>query len=76
LQAIATHHTTVIAGAGVIGLSPAYHLALVNRQKDLETPIVVIDALNTTFAAASSTNSGCLIPSELDDRLKELGEYS
>jgi hypothetical protein len=37
---------------------------------------VVIDALNTTFAAASSTNSGCLIPSELDDRLKELGEYS
>jgi threonine dehydrogenase-like Zn-dependent dehydrogenase len=31
LQAIATHHTTVIAGAGVIGLSSAYHLALVNR---------------------------------------------
>jgi glycine/D-amino acid oxidase-like deaminating enzyme len=58
LQAIATHHTTVIAGAGVIGLSSAYHLALVNRQKGLETPIVVIDALNTTFAAASSTNSG------------------
>jgi threonine dehydrogenase-like Zn-dependent dehydrogenase len=73
LQPIATPNTTVIAGAGIIGLASAYHLALANHEKGLGSPIVVLDAQNTTFAAASSTNCGCLIPSELDDRLKELG---
>jgi glycine/D-amino acid oxidase-like deaminating enzyme len=45
-------NTTVIAGAGTIGLASAYHLALANRQKGLDSLIVVINALNATFSAA------------------------
>lgn len=67
---------TVIVGAGVIGLSTAYHMALSSHRLAIHKSIVVIDILDEVFGATSSVNSGCLIPTELSGQLQELGLYS
>jgi glycine/D-amino acid oxidase-like deaminating enzyme len=62
---------TVIVGGGSLGLCTAYFLAKEDNRK-----VIVVDALDEPFSAASSSNSGCLLFSEFGEGLVELGEYS
>jgi glycine/D-amino acid oxidase-like deaminating enzyme len=62
---------TVIVGGGSLGLCTAYFLAKENNRK-----VIVVDALDEPFSAASSFNSGCLLFNEFGEGLVELGEYS
>lgn len=62
---------TVIVGGGSLGLCTAYFLAKEDNRK-----VIVVDALDEPFSAASSFNSGCLLFSEYGEGLVELGEYS
>ena len=68
--------TTVIIGAGVSGLSTAYSLAKRYRDKHQCNRIIVIDALEDLFAAASLYNSGILSYQWCSGDVKDFGEYS
>ena len=66
--------TSVILGAGVIGLSTAYHLARRRGQKASHR-IIVVDIQVDPFAAASKYNSGILSYQWFSNNLRELAEY-
>ncbi|KAM3072010.1 hypothetical protein ACMFMG_008476 [Clarireedia jacksonii] len=66
-----TSNCTVIVGGGSLGLCTAYFLAKEDNRR-----VIVVDALDEPFSAASSLNSGCLLFSEYGEGLVELGEYS
>lgn len=66
--------TTVILGAGVIGLSTAYHLAKRPR-KHPGHRIIVIDIQKHLFAAASQYNSGILSYQWFSGDLRKFAEY-
>jgi glycine/D-amino acid oxidase-like deaminating enzyme len=51
--------TTVIIGAGSIGLSTPYHLALASLAASLPRNIVVLETLPTPFGATSGSCIGC-----------------
>ena len=69
---------TVIVGAGVIGLCTAYQLGKAIDKRCLHTQqkVVVIEAGTYVFSASSSTNTGILWSSDLQDELSELAKYS
>lgn len=71
--------TIVIVGAGSIGLSTAYNLALSARDAAKSRNIIVLDSTSNPFGATSGTCTGCLhyeFREPEGDRLVELGQYS
>ena len=66
--------TSLIVGAGINGLSTAYHLAKEARRSQ-DHRIIVIDALEA-YGLASSHNSGILSFQWLSDEVKFFGEYT
>ena len=69
----------VIVGGGCVGLSTAYHLAKMTISSSPKTQIMVIEACEKPFAAASSACTGCLhysFPEPLNEPLLPLGKYS
>jgi len=69
-------NTTVIVGAGVIGLSTAYQLAHEQQKSGRVNSIIVIDINDAVCAQASACNSGCIIPAEMDKKIRPLADYS
>lgn len=68
--------TTLIVGSGICGLSTAYNLAK-RQPKDGQTHrIIVIDALEDVFGAASSLNSGIVAYQWFTGDLRDIAEYS
>lgn len=68
---------TIVVGAGSIGLSTAYHLAL--HQASHNKRIIVLDALSKPFGATSGSCTGCLhyeFREPEGEHLFELGKYS
>jgi glycine/D-amino acid oxidase-like deaminating enzyme len=71
--------TTVIIGAGSIGLSTAYHLALASLAASSPRKIVVLETLPTPFGATSGSCTGCFhyeFREQNGGHLTELGKYS
>ena len=70
--------TTVIIGAGVIGLCTAYQLgkAIDKRRLHSQQKVVVVEAAADIFSASSSTNTGILSSSGFKDELSGLARYS
>ena len=66
--------TTIIVGAGVVGLCTAYHLAKSIDKK--RHKVVVIEAAGQVFAATSSTNTGILSYTGFQEELLPLAQYS
>ena len=66
--------TTIIVGAGVIGLCTAYHLAKTIDKK--RNKVIVIEAASQVFAATSSTNTGILSYTGFQEELLPLAQYS
>lgn len=70
-------NSIVIIGAGSIGLWTAFYLA---RTPSLEnsdgSKLVVLEAQESTFGAASGTNTGCVHYGFSDAKRIELGKYS
>ncbi|PSN63112.1 nucleotide-binding domain-containing protein [Corynespora cassiicola Philippines] len=52
--------TTVIVGAGSLGLWTAYHLAKAQKDAGEDTKIVVLEAKNEVFGAVSGHNAGLI----------------
>ncbi|KAL8902945.1 MAG: hypothetical protein Q9207_004268 [Kuettlingeria erythrocarpa] len=52
--------TTVIIGAGVIGLCTANHLAKTVNRSGTQHKVIIVEAAETVFNASSSTNTGIL----------------
>ncbi|ROV88946.1 hypothetical protein VPNG_10198 [Cytospora leucostoma] len=74
-----TKATIVIIGAGSIGLSTAYHLALHQASHNNDERIIVLDALPKPFGATSGPCTGCLhyeFREPEGGHLIELGRYS
>ena len=69
-------NTTVIVGAGIAGLSTAYHLADEFRNLNRPCRIIVIDALEDLFGAASRNNSGILSYQWFPTEVQAFGEYT
>ncbi|KAI4689369.1 uncharacterized protein J4E88_002721 [Alternaria novae-zelandiae] len=74
----AENKTTVIVGAGSIGLWTAYHLAHANRRTGLSSSntIIVIEASATAFGETSGTCTGCIHYTFNDDIMNEFRKYS
>ena len=74
----AENKTTVIVGAGSIGLWTAYHLAHANRRAGLSSSsnIIVIEASASAFGETSRTCTGCIHYKFHDDIMDEFGKYS
>jgi glycine/D-amino acid oxidase-like deaminating enzyme len=71
--------TTAIIGDGSIGLSTAYHLALVWLASGSPRKIVVLETLPTPFGATSGSCTGCFhyeFHEQNGGQLTELGKYS
>lgn len=70
--------TTVIVGAGVIGLCTAYQLAKAIDQSSNKHKhdTIVIEAADGVFPATSSTNTGILSYSGFKEDLQALAQYS
>ena len=70
--------TTVIVGAGVVGLCTAYHLAKANHQRDPAQlhRVIVVEAAGKEFAATSGTNTGILTDTSSKENLLPLTQYS
>ena len=66
--------TTVIIGAGVVGLCTAYHLSKAIDKK--RHKVIVIEAASQVFAATSSTNTGILSYTGFQEELLPLAQYS
>ena len=66
--------TTIIVGAGVVGLCTAYHLAKTIDKK--RHKVIVIEAASQVFAATSSTNTGILSYTGFQEELLPLAQYS
>lgn len=65
---------TVILGAGIIGLSTAYHLALALRNQN--TPIIVADPSSEICGGASGQCEGALGEFGFDQQTEPLGKLS
>jgi len=74
----AENKTTVIVGAGSIGLWTAYHLAHANRRTGLSSSstIIVIEASASAFGETSGTCTGCIHHKFNDEIMDEFGKYS
>ena len=70
--------TTVIVGAGSIGLWTAYYLVHANRRTGLSSSItiIVIEASASAFGETSGTCTGCIHYKFNDEIMDELGKYS
>lgn len=74
--------TVVIIGAGIIGLSTAYNLAIKNQNTTppVKQRVIVLEAGATVFSAASANNTGCIHygfwREPFGDDITELGKYS
>ncbi|KAM7187758.1 FAD dependent oxidoreductase superfamily [Naviculisporaceae sp. PSN 640] len=70
-----SQNVVVIVGGGIIGLSTAYNLA---KRHGTDIKIKIVEAFEKTFAAASSTCTGCIHYGFTGDleRLIGLGKYS
>jgi len=70
--------TTVIVGAGSIGLWTAYHLAHVNRRTGLSSSstVIVIEASAGAFGETSKSCTGCIHYKFNDEIMDEFGKYS
>ncbi|KAG9498192.1 hypothetical protein J7337_011087 [Fusarium musae] len=69
----------VIVGAGCIGLCTAYNLSKTLSLQGAEYDIIVVDASDRPFPAASSACTGCFhyyFPGPLSKPLEPLGKYS
>lgn len=72
-------NVTVIVGGGSIGLCTAYNLAKSSSNASPKARIVVIEAFDKPFRAASSTCTGCFhygFPESESQPLLPLGKYS
>jgi len=74
----AKNKTTVIVGAGSIGLWTAYHLAHANCRNGLSSSntIIVIEASASAFGETSGTCTGCIHYKFDDEIMDEFGKYS
>ena len=74
----ATAVTTVVVGAGVIGLCTAYQLAKTINERPVERKhrVIVIENASEVFPATSSTNTGILSYTGFIEGLRGLGQYS
>jgi len=74
----AENKTTVIVGAGSIGLWTAYHLAHANSRAGLSSSntIIVIEASASAFGKTSGTCTGCIHYKFNDEIMDEFGKYS
>ena len=70
--------TTIVIGAGVIGLCTAYHLAKAVEKSNTRPKhkIIVVEAAGKVFPAASSTNTGILSSTSDKEDLQALTQYS
>lgn len=68
--------TTVIVGAGAIGLSIARQLATVAKAQKCNHTIIVIDMMEHEFSQFSGHNSGILSSRNTPEELEELGRIS
>ena len=74
----AENKTTIIVGAGSIGLWTAYHLAHANRRASLSSSntIIAIEASASAFGETSGTCTGCIHHKFNDEIMDEFGKYS
>ncbi|KAF4953758.1 hypothetical protein FGADI_5751 [Fusarium gaditjirri] len=72
-------NTIIIVGAGCIGLCTAYQLSKSFEEYERKPYIMVVEASDRPFAAASSACTGCFhyhFPGPLNKVLTPLGKYS
>ncbi|KAF5710355.1 NADH oxidase [Fusarium mundagurra] len=73
------NNAIVIVGGGCIGLCTAYQLSKSLDDQDRKPSIIVVEAGDRPFAAASSACTGCFhyhFPGPLSKTLTPLGQYS
>lgn len=73
------NNAIVIVGAGCIGLCTAYQLSKSFDNQERKPRIIVVEAGDRPFAAASSACTGCFhyhFPGPLSEALTPLGKYS
>lgn len=68
-------HTTVIVGAGSIGLWTAYYVAQGQGRRERSHTIIVIETTISTFGATSGTCTRCMHYAFHDEDLIKLGKY-
>ena len=70
--------TTIVVGAGIIGLYTTYHLAKAVEESNTRPrhKIIVVEATDKVFPAASSTNTGILSSTSNTEDLEALTQYS
>lgn len=70
-----TTPTTVIIGAGIIEFCTAYHLAKTHHRRNAHK-VLVVEAAEQAFAAASGSNTGILTDFSSNKGLLDLAQYS
>ena len=70
--------TTIVIGAGVIGLCTAYHLAKAVEESNTRARhhVIVVEAAGKVFPATSATNTGILSSTSDKEDLEALTQYS